>query len=119
MYQTSHYPYHKPCGRGKFLGLFVDSRPVQKIVRGDERGGCTGYYGRGGLSSQDTSHYCFHNHVESFDGDVRDGHRSHTIHSPSHNTGWIGIFLGFSVHVDDISGQRFHTIHLPSHYHGG
>ena len=54
-----------------------------------------GYDGRHGRRSQDTRHYSFHNYGEIVDGDGGIGYRPHTILSPSHNSGEIGISLGF------------------------
>ena len=83
--------------------------------------------GRSGLRSQNTIHSYFINCGANVDCDGRGGYMSHTSHSPSHNIGGDGRFLGCSiyscpvhesVHGDERGGHRSQTSHLLSHNHG-
>ena len=62
MSQTSQSTYHEPCGCGRLLGLYIDSRPVQKSFHGDERGDIIGDNGSGGFRSQETIQSFFINY---------------------------------------------------------
>ena len=53
--------------------------------------------GRSGLRSQNTIHSYFINCGASVDGYGRGGYMSYTSHSPSHNIGGNGRFLGCSI----------------------
>ena len=79
------------------LGHSFYSRPVEKSAYCDERVDISGGNGSRGFRSQETSHYYFHNHVESVYGDVRGEDRYQTSQSYSHNPGDRGILLGLTV----------------------
>ena len=118
-HQTILYSSYNPGGHGRLLYIPGSSLHGYDSIHENERGYSRSHVAICGSMYQDISHSPFQNYVEIVDGDGRIGFRYHTIPSPSHNSGVLGISLRFIVITMTELYIGFIPANLSSYKHGG